>query len=162
MNSEGEQVAEGAPGELWVRGPQVMIGYWNRPEDTAATMTDGWLKTGDVACFDEDGYLSIVDRIKDMILVSGFNVYPNEVEDVISKHPDIIECAVIGIPDTETVEAVKVFVVTRNSSLDAKAVRKFARENLTGYKIPKVVEFVDALPKSNVGKVLRRELRENT
>ena len=160
VDSEGNQVQKGESGELWVRGPQVMQGYWNKPDETAGTMTaEGWLKTGDVARFDEDGYLSIVDRIKDMILVSGFNVYPNEVEDVISKHPDVVECAVIGVPDPESVEAVKLFVVTHNPSLDEAEIRRYARDNLTAYKVPKVIQFIEELPKSNVGKVLRRELK---
>lgn len=161
VDSQGEDVAPGEAGELWIRGPQVMRGYWRRPEATDEVLDQqGWLHTGDVAKFDEEGYLSIVDRIKDMIVVSGFNVYPNEVEDEISKHPDIIECAAVGVPDPETVEAVKLFVVASNPALTADEVRDFARRNLTGYKIPRQISFIDELPKTNVGKVLRRELRD--
>jgi long-chain acyl-CoA synthetase len=160
LAGNGIDAEAGQPGELLVRGPQVMQGYWQQPQATADILThDGWLHTGDVAALDGDGYLSIVDRIKDMVVVSGFNVYPNEIEDVISKHPDIIECAVIGVPDKDTVEAVKLFVVTHNNDLSEQDVKDFARKNLTGYKIPKYVAFIDELPKSNVGKVLRRELK---
>jgi long-chain acyl-CoA synthetase len=138
-----------------------MKGYWQRPEATAETITeDGWLKTGDVAVIMEDGYMKIVDRKKDMIIVSGFNVYPNEVEEVIVAHPDIVEAAAIGIPDPKSSEAVKVFVVSKNPALTDKDVIAFARENLTGYKVPRFVEFRDELPKTNVGKILRRELRD--
>ena len=160
LDAGGSPVARGKPGELWVRGPQVMSGYWQRPEATREMLDgDGWLHTGDVAVMDDDGYLSIVDRIKDMIVVSGFNVYPNELEDEISKHPDVVECAAVGIADPDTVEAVKLFVVSSNPALTADDIRHFARQNLTGYKVPKYVEFIKELPKSNVGKVLRRELR---
>jgi long-chain acyl-CoA synthetase len=152
---------EGQPGELVVRGPQVMRGYWQRPEATAEVLDErGWLHTGDVATVDSDGYLRIVDRIKDMIVVSGFNVYPNEIEDELMKHPDIVECAAIGVPDPESVEAVKLFVVSHNPQLTAAAVKEFARQNLTAYKIPRHIEFIDELPKSNVGKVLRRKLKD--
>ena len=138
-----------------------MKGYWQRPEATEETMTkDGWLKTGDMAVINDDGYLKIVDRKKDMIIVSGFNVYPNEVEDVIVSHKDIVEAAAIGIPDPKSSEAVKVFVVRSNPSLTEKDVIAFCRENLTAYKVPKIVEFRDELPKTNVGKILRRELRD--
>ncbi|HEY8386493.1 MAG TPA: AMP-binding protein [Porticoccaceae bacterium] len=160
LDGQGNDVPSGEPGELWVRGPQIMMGYWQREDDTRKTVDDeGWLHTGDVAKMDEDGYLSIVDRIKDMIVVSGFNVYPNELEDVISKHPDIVECAAVSVPDPDTVEAVKLFAVTSNPKLTVDEVRQFARRNLAGYKVPKYVEFIDELPKSNVGKVLRKELR---
>ena len=160
LDAGGSPVARGKPGELWVRGPQVMSGYWQRPEATREMLDgDGWLHTGDVAVMDDDGYLSIVDRIKDIIVVSGFNVYPNELEDEISKHPDVVECAAVGIADPDTVEAVKLFVVSSNPALTADDIRHFARQNLTGYKVPKYVEFIKELPKSNVGKVLRRELR---
>jgi len=159
--SNGQPVSPGEPGELQVRGPQVMQGYWQRPEATKEVVdADGWFSTGDIAVQEADGYLRIVDRIKDMIIVSGFNVYPNEVEDAISLHPDIIECAAVGVADAETVEAVKLFVVSSNSALTEADVRNFARQQLTGYKVPKYVEFADDLPKSNVGKVLRKELRD--
>lgn len=160
VNGAGEQVGKGEPGELLVRGPQVMKGYWKRPQATDDVLDSaGWLHTGDVAVIDDDGYLSIVDRIKDMIVVSGFNVYPNEIESVISKHPDVVECAAVGVPDSDTVEAVKLFVVSANSALTEADIKKFARENLTGYKIPSQIAFIDELPKSNVGKVLRKELK---
>ncbi len=157
----GNELPIGEAGELCVQGPQVMKGYWQRPEATAETITDdGWLKTGDVAVIGEDGYMKIVDRKKDMIIVSGFNVYPNEVEDEIVAHPDIIEAAAIGIPDAKSSEAVKIFVVTSNENLTAADVKTWARTRLTGYKVPKHVEFRDELPKTNVGKILRRELRD--
>jgi long-chain acyl-CoA synthetase len=157
---DGVDAAPGERGELVVRGPQVMQGYWKKAEATAEILNgEGWLKTGDVALVDDEGYISIVDRIKDMIVVSGFNVYPNEIEDEISKHPDVVECAAVGVPDADTVEAVKLFVVSSNPDLRAEEVKQFARKGLTGYKIPSHVEFIDELPKSNVGKVLRRELK---
>jgi len=159
--SQGQPVSPGEPGELQVRGPQVMLGYWQRPDATAEMIdADGWLSTGDIAIQEPDGYLRIVDRIKDMIIVSGFNVYPNEIEDEISKHPDIVECAAVGVADSDSGEAVKLFVVSSNPNLTVEDVRTYARQNLTGYKVPKFVEFADELPKSNVGKVLRRELRD--
>jgi len=149
------------PGELQVRGPQVMKGYWNRPDDTAKTIdADGWLKTGDIAVLQEDGYMKIVDRKKDMIVVSGFNVYPNEVEDVLSAHPKVVECAAVGVPSEKSGEAVKVYVVTREP-VEEKELIDFCRESLTGYKVPRLFEFRDELPKTNVGKVLRRELRDS-
>jgi len=149
------------PGELQVRGPQVMKDYWNRPDDTAKTIDkDGFLKTGDIAVLQEDGYLKIVDRKKDMIVVSGFNVYPNEIEDVLTQHPKVLECAAIGVPSEKTGEAVKVFVVAKEP-VEEKELVDFCRENLTPYKVPKQFEFRDELPKTNVGKVLRRELRES-
>jgi len=161
LDADGSDSAPGGRGELAVKGPQVMQGYWKRAEATREILDEeGWLKTGDVAVVDDDGYISIVDRIKDMIVVSGFNVYPNEIEDEISKHPDIIECAAVGVPDADTVEAVKLFVVTSNTDLNASDVKAFARKGLTGYKIPTHIEFIDELPKSNVGKVLRRELKD--
>jgi len=151
----------GEPGELCVKGPQVMKGYWQRPDETAKTITeDGWLKTGDVAVIQDDGYMKIVDRKKDMIIVSGFNVYPNELEDFIVSHPDIVECAAIGVPDDKSGEAVKIFAVTTNKNLTDKEVREFCRDGLTAYKVPKFVEFREELPKTNVGKILRRELRD--
>ncbi len=161
LDGEGKPVADGEPGELWIRGPQVMMGYWQREEATREVLDeDGWLHTGDVATLDDDGYLRIVDRLKDMIVVSGFNVYPNELEDEISKHPDVVECAAVGVEDPDSVEAVKLFVVSSNPDLSADDIRHFARENLARYKVPKHVEFIDELPKSNVGKVLRKELRK--
>lgn len=161
IDEEGNDLPVGEPGELCVKGPQVMKGYWQRPEATAETIdADGWLKTGDVAVITEDGYIKIVDRKKDMIIVSGFNVYPNEVEDVIASHPDIVEVAAIGVPDAKTSEIVKVFVTTTNKQLTEADVKAFARERLTAYKVPRLVEFRDELPKTNVGKILRRELRD--
>ena len=161
IDEEGNEMPIGEPGELCVKGPQVMKGYWQRPEATAETIdADGWLKTGDIAVINEDGYMKIVDRKKDMIIVSGFNVYPNEVEDVIASHPDIVEVAAIGVPDATTSEIVKVFVTTTNKQLTEADVKAFARERLTAYKVPRLVEFRDELPKTNVGKILRRELRD--
>lgn len=161
IDEEGNDLPVGEPGELCVKGPQVMKGYWQRPEATAETIdADGWLKTGDVAVIGEDGYMKIVDRKKDMIIVSGFNVYPNEVEDVIASHPDIVEVAAIGVPDAKTSEIVKVFVTTTNKQLTEADVKAFARERLTAYKVPRLVEFREELPKTNVGKILRRELRD--
>jgi long-chain acyl-CoA synthetase len=151
----------GQPGEIAIRGPQVMAGYWNRPDETAKVMTpDGFFKSGDVGIMDERGYIRIVDRKKDMILVSGFNVYPNEIEQVIATHPGVLECAAVGVPDEKSGEAVKVFVVRKDPALTAQQVMDFCKEHLTGYKKPKYVEFRDELPKSNVGKILRRELRD--
>jgi len=146
-------------GELQVKGPQVMKGYYNRPEATAEVIVDGWLCTGDIAIMDKDGYFKIVDRKKDMILVSGFNVFPNEIENVLATHPKIMEAAVIGVPSDKSGEVPKAFVVKKDKSLTEKEVIAFCREQLTGYKVPKEVVFVDDLPKSNVGKVLRKELR---
>lgn len=161
VNDEGESMPVGEAGELCVKGPQVMKGYWQRPEATAETIdAEGWLKTGDMAVITDDGYMKIVDRKKDMIIVSGFNVYPNEVEDVLVSHPDVLECAAIGIPDAKSSEVVKVFVVTNNKQLTADDVKAWARERLTAYKVPRLVEFRDELPKTNVGKILRRELRD--
>ena len=161
MNDAGELLAQGETGELVIRGPQVMKGYWQRPEETAKVLTDdGWLRTGDVAMMTEDGFFKIVDRKKDMILVSGFNVFPNEIEDVIAHHPKVREVAVIGVPDDKSTEAVKVFIVKADPSLTEQDVRDFCAEELTGYKRPKHIEFRDDLPKSNVGKILRRELRD--
>lgn len=158
--ADGAVLPCGEAGELCAQGPQVMKGYWQRMDATSETIVDGWLHTGDMAVVDADGYLRIVDRKKDMIIVSGFNVYPNEIENVMSMHPDIIECAAIGVPDVLSGEAVKLFVVTRNLALDTDQVRAYAREQLTAYKVPRYVEFRTELPKSNVGKILRRDLRE--
>jgi len=151
----------GETGELCIRGPQVMLGYWQRPEATADTIdSEGWLHTGDVAVMDENGFFKIVDRLKDMILVSGFNVYPNEIESVIAMMPEVLEVGAIGIPDEHSGEVVKVVIAKKDESLTEAAVKAHCKENLTGYKRPKVVQFVDELPKTNVGKILRRELRE--
>lgn len=160
-NDEGHDLPLGEAGELCVRGPQVMKGYWNRPAETAAVMTaDGFLRTGDVAVMDERGFLKIVDRLKDMILVSGFNVYPNEIEEVVMMHPDVFEVAAVGRPSASTGEMVKIYVVKKSPALTKEAVLKHCRVNLTGYKIPHELEFLDELPKTNVGKILRRELRD--
>lgn len=160
-NDEGHDVPLGKSGELCVRGPQVMSGYWQRPDETARVMThDGFFRTGDVAVMLPDGQFKIVDRLKDMILVSGFNVYPNEVEDVIASHPGVLEVAVIGLPDDASGEAVAAYIVKKDPALTVDDVRSFAREALTAYKVPRHVIFRDALPKSNVGKLLRRVLRE--
>ena len=156
----GNEVEPGEPGELCVSGPQVMAGYWNKPEENESTFfPDGYLRTGDVARFDEQGFLYIVDRKKDMILVSGFNVYPNEVEDVVSAHPKVMEAACIGVDDERSGEVVKVFVVKADASLTEDELLAYCREELTGYKVPKHVAFIDELPKSNVGKILRKDLR---
>jgi long-chain acyl-CoA synthetase len=158
---DGSWANIGEPGELCVKGPQVMKGYWNRPDETAKVLDDaGWLATGDIGVMDSRGYIRLIDRKKDMILVSGFNVYPNEIEDVIAMHPDVREVAAIGIPDAAQGERVKVFVVRRNPSLTEEQVIAHCRKNLTGYKVPKIVEFRDELPQTNVGKILRRELRD--
>ena len=157
----GREMAQGEVGEICVRGPQVMRGYWNRPEETAKVMhEDGWLKTGDIGRMDADGYVYIQDRKKDMILVSGFNVYPNEVEDVIAKHPGVLEVAAVSQPDERSGEVVAIFVVRKDKSLTAEQIVEFARQDLTGYKVPKAVYFRDELPKTNVGKILRRALRD--
>ncbi|MBH5387600.1 long-chain fatty acid--CoA ligase [Bradyrhizobium diversitatis] len=160
-DDDGNEVPLGQAGEICAKGPQVMSGYWNRPEETAKVMTaDGYFRTGDIGVMDEKGYIKIVDRKKDMILVSGFNVYPNEIEEVIASHPGVLECAVIGIPDSKSGEAVKAFVVRKDPNLTAEAVIAFCHEQLTGYKVPKHIEFRTDLPKTNVGKILRRQLRD--
>jgi long-chain acyl-CoA synthetase len=157
----GQDVALGQPGEICIKGPQVMAGYWQRAEETANVLdADGWLATGDVGVMDDRGFVRIVDRKKDMILVSGFNVYPNEIESVVVTHPGVLECAAIGVPDAKSGEAVKLFVVRRDTGLTAEALLAHCREHLTGYKCPRQVEFRTELPKSNVGKILRRELRD--
>jgi long-chain acyl-CoA synthetase len=161
MSDEGALLPQGEVGELVIRGPQVMKGYWQRPEETAKVlMEDGWLRTGDIALMTADGFFKIVDRKKDMILVSGFNVFPNEIEDVIALHPKVLEVAVIGVPDAKSTEAVKVFIVKSDPSLTEQEIRDYCAEQLTGYKRPRHIEFRDELPKSNVGKILRRELRD--
>jgi long-chain acyl-CoA synthetase len=162
-NEAGEELALGEVGELCIKGPQVMAGYWNRPEETDKTMfPDGWLRTGDMARMDEQGYCFIEDRKKDMILVSGFNVYPNEVESVAAGHPAVLECAAVGMPDEKSGEIVKLFVVRKDDSLTERDLIDFCRKELTGYKTPRQVEFRDELPKTNVGKILRRALREES
>ena len=161
VDADGNDLGLGGAGEIWIRGPQVMAGYWNRPEETAKAMTpDGWFKSGDVGVMLPDGQFKIVDRMKDMILVSGFNVYPNEVEEVISGHPGVLEVAVIGLPDTHSGEAVAAYVVKKDPAVTDADIIKHCREGLTGYKVPRTVTFRDALPKTNVGKVLRRVLRD--
>ena len=156
----GHDVPVGQPGEICIRGPQVMAGYWQREDETARVMTeDGFFKSGDVGVMDERGYIRIVDRKKDMILVSGFNVYPNEIEQVVSLHPGVLECAAVGIPDGRTGEAVKLFVVKNDPTLSEDDLIAYCRDNFTAYKRPKYIEFREELPKSNVGKILRRELR---
>ncbi|BET96773.1 long-chain-fatty-acid--CoA ligase FadD [Xenorhabdus taiwanensis] len=159
VGNDGNEVSSGEVGEMWVRGPQVMKGYWNRLDATDEVLKDGWLATGDIASVDEKGFFRIVDRKKDMILVSGFNVYPNEVEDVVSSHPKVLESAALGVPSENSGEIVKVFVVRKDPSLTEDELKMHCRRYLTGYKVPKIVEFRDELPKSNVGKILRRELR---
>ncbi len=159
VNDDGQDVAPGDPGELWVRGPQVMSGYWQQPAATHDVLKEGWLATGDIVTADAQGFLKIVDRKKDMILVSGFNVYPNEIEEVVARHPKVSEAAAIGVPSETSGEAVKVFVVCRDPSLTVEELISHCRRNLTGYKVPRLFEFRSELPKSNVGKILRRELR---
>jgi len=159
IGEDGNEVAIGEPGEMWVKGPQVMAGYYNRPEATDEILKDGWLATGDVACMDENGYFSIVDRKKDMIIVSGFNVYPNEIEEVVMMHSGVLEVAAVGVEDDICGEKVKIFVVLKDKKVTESELIAHCRENLTNYKIPKLVEFRDDLPKTNVGKILRRELR---
>ncbi len=161
LDDAGRALATGEVGEIAIRGPQVMEGYWQRPEETARVMTgEGYFRSGDIGFMDERGYVTIVDRKKDMVLVSGFNVYPNEVEAVVASHPGVLECAVIGVPDEHTGEAVKLFVVRRDPALTAEQLQDYCHEQLTGYKRPKHIEFRNELPKTNVGKILRRELRE--
>jgi long-chain acyl-CoA synthetase len=159
VDDDGNPVPQGERGEIAAKGPQVMAGYWNKPEETAIVMRDGWFLTGDIGVMEPDGYFYIVDRKKDMIVVSGFNVYPNEVEDCLALHPGIFEAAVIGVPDDTTGEAVKAYVVLNDKSLTKEAIRVHCKEHLTAYKVPKRVEIRDDLPKSNVGKILRKDLR---
>jgi long-chain acyl-CoA synthetase len=160
-DDDGRDVPLGKPGELCIRGPQVMAGYWQRPEETANVMTaDGFFKTGDIGIMDERGFVRIVDRKKDMILVSGFNVYPNEIEGVVATHPGVLECAAVGVPDAKSGEAVKLFIVRKDDNLTDADVLAHCREHLTGYKCPREVEFRKELPKTNVGKILRRQLRD--
>jgi long-chain acyl-CoA synthetase len=160
-DDDGNEVPLGQPGEICAKGPQVMAGYWNRPEDTAKVMTaDGYFRTGDIGVMTPDGFTKIVDRKKDMILVSGFNVYPNEIEEVIASHPGVLECAVIGVEDARSGEAVKAFIVKKDPNLTAEDIIKYCGTQLTNYKVPKQIEFRTDLPKTNVGKILRRELRD--
>ena len=158
-DDHGQPVAIGETGEICVRGPQVMQGYWRRPEETKLVLIDGWLHTGDIGAFDPQGYLKILDRKKDMVNVSGFKVFPNEVEDVIAQHPGVLEAAVIGVADPHTGQAVKLFVVRRDPALEAAALVEYARERLAPYKIPKAIAFVESLPKSPIGKIIRKDLR---
>jgi long-chain acyl-CoA synthetase len=160
-DDDGNELAFGEAGEICAKGPQVMAGYWNRPDETAKVMTaDGYFRTGDIGVMSPDGYIKIVDRKKDMILVSGFNVYPNEIEEVIASHPGVLECAVIGVADDKSGEAVKAFIVKKDQSVTAEDIIKFCRERLTAYKVPRHIEFRTDLPKTNVGKILRRQLRD--
>ena len=159
VDEQGEEQQVGGVGELCVRGDQLMKGYWQCPEQTKQTLVDGWLHTGDIVMVDEQGYIKIVDRLKDMIVVSGFNVYPNELEQALTMHDDISQCAAVGVPDPKAGEVVKMFVVKSNPELTEEQVVEFCKKNLAGYKVPKFVEFRDQLPMSNVGKVLRKDLR---
>jgi long-chain acyl-CoA synthetase len=160
-DDDGNEVPLGEPGEICARGPQVMAGYWQRPDETAKVMTpDGFFKTGDIGIMDASGQTKIIDRKKDMVLVSGFNVYPNEIEEVVAGHPGVLECAVVGVPDSQSGEAVVLFVSKKDPALTEQALMKYCAEQLTGYKKPKHIIFQQDLPKTNVGKVLRRELRD--
>jgi len=160
LGEDGSVVERGEPGEICARGPQVMLGYWQRPEATEKVMdSDGWFKTGDIGLVREDGYYKIVDRKKDMISVSGFKVFPNEVEDIVTLHPGILEAAVIGVPDDTTGEQVKLYAVLSDSTVTKDEVIEHCRDQLTAYKVPKLIEFRSSLPKSNVGKILRKDLR---
>jgi long-chain acyl-CoA synthetase len=159
--ARGESVAAGCAGEICVRGPQVVGGYWQRPEATAEAIdAAGWFRTGDIGTLDDDGYVRIVDRLKDMVIVSGFNVYPNEIEGVVYGHPDITECAAIGIKDDKTGEAILLYVVSTNPQLMADEIQRLCRRQLTAYKVPRMVKFSQELPKSPAGKILRRALRD--
>jgi len=161
LDDDGNEVPVGERGEIAIKGPQVMAGYWQRPDETAKVMTaDGYFKSGDIGVVDERGYFKVVDRKKDMILVSGFNVYPNEIEDVVALIPGVLECAAVGVPDDKTGEAVKLVIVKKDPSLTEAQVREYCRANLTGYKQPRIVEFRTDMPKTPVGKILRRELRD--
>ncbi|MFW6346717.1 MAG: AMP-binding protein, partial [Halomonas sp.] len=161
VDADGNDLGFGEPGELCVQGPQVMKGYWSRDDETIKVIDDdGWFHTGDIAVLEEDGYIRIVDRKKDMILVSGFNVYPNEVEDVVATYPGVLESAAVGVPDEASGEAIKLFVVPRGDDLDPEALRAWCKKEMAGYKVPRYIELRDELPKTNVGKVLRRQLRD--
>jgi long-chain acyl-CoA synthetase len=159
-DDRGHPLGAGEMGELWVRGPQVMQGYLGRPDETRRTVdADGWLQTGDLGVIDAEGFVKLIDRKKDMIIVSGFKVFPNEVEDVAAQHPGVLEAAVIGVPDPRSGQAVKLFAVRRDADLTEAQLRAYCHDNLAGYKVPRLIEFRDALPKSPVGKILRKELR---
>ncbi len=161
VDDDGNIAANGERGEIYIKGPQVMKGYWNKPDETSSILTtDGWVKTGDIAIITEHGYFKIIDRKKDMILVSGFNVYPNEIEDVIANHPGVLEVAAIGVPSERSGECVKICVVKKDKNLTKEDLKAFAKKSLTGYKTPDIIEFFDELPKTNVGKILRRALKE--
>jgi long-chain acyl-CoA synthetase len=160
VNEQGEEQQVGGEGELCVRGDQVMKGYWKCSEKTAETIVDGWLHTGDIVKIDQQGYIKVVDRLKDMIIVSGFNVYPNELEQALTVHPDVSQCAAIGVPDPKAGEVVKMFVVSVNPELTESQIIDYCKQNMAGYKVPKYIEFRDQLPMSNVGKVLRKDLRD--
>jgi len=160
LDDDGNEVPLGEQGEISIRGPQVMKGYWNRQDETDKVMINGYFRTGDIGVMNDRGYVKIVDRKKDMILVSGFNVYPSEIEEIVAKHPKVLEVAAIGVPDEKSGEVPKLFVVKKDPSLTTEEVLAFAKENLTGYKRPRYVEFLDELPKSNVGKILRKDLRK--
>jgi long-chain acyl-CoA synthetase len=160
ISETGVVLPSGEVGEIQVKGPQVMLGYYNRPEATAEVIKDDWMSTGDIGIMDEDGYFKIVDRKKDMILVSGFNVYPNEIEDVLVMHPKILEAAAVGVKDEKSGEVVKVVIVKKDQSITEEEILEHCRKNLTNYKVPKIIEFRSELPKTNVGKILRRELRD--
>ena len=161
MDDEGQEVAAGERGELWIRGPQVMLGYWRAEQASKETINEqGWLKTGDYVQVDEEGYISIVDRKKDMILVSGFNVFPNEIEDWVSSHPEVLECAAIGVPNERTGESIRLFVVGKDGNPTEASIIAHCKAGLTAYKNPREIRFVADLPKSNIGKILRRELRD--
>jgi long-chain acyl-CoA synthetase len=161
IDDSGNDAPLGSPGEIAIKGPQVMSGYWGRPDETAKSFTaDGFFKSGDIGVMDERGYIKVVDRKKDMILVSGFNVYPNEIEDVVARHPGVAECAAVGVPDRNSGEAVMLFVVKRDPDLTGEALAAYCAAELTGYKRPRHIEFRKELPKTNVGKILRRELRD--
>ena len=163
LDEAGDELPLGEVGEISIRGPQVTKGYWNRPDETAHAFTpDGWFRTGDMGFMNEKGYVKITDRKKDMVLVSGFNVFPNEVEDVIMMHPGVLEVAVIGAPDEKSGEVVKAVVVKKDPALTAQALIAHCQKQLTGYKVPKIIEFrTEPLPKTNIGKILRRQLRDN-
>ena len=161
IDDEGNDLPIGSVGELCIKGPQVMKGYWQRKEATAEVLdAEGWFKTGDIAVIDPDGYVRIVDRKKDMIIVSGFNVYPNEIEEVVMAHPKVASCAAIGVPDEKSGEAVKLFVVAREGGVSVVEIKAFCKENFTGYKVPKHIVLKESLPMTPVGKILRRELRD--
>jgi long-chain acyl-CoA synthetase len=160
VDDDGNEVAHGDAGEMLVKGPQVMLGYLNRPDATDEILKDGWLATGDIARMDDEGFFYIVDRKKDMILVSGFNVFPNEIEEVAAMHEGVLEAAAIGIPHEVSGEVVKLFVVKKDPNVTENEIIQHCKSLLTGYKVPKIIEFKDELPKSNVGKILRRELRD--